>query len=242
MTAIDRAVAEIIGDDPVCRLGRMGHAAGDLGHLDPVGQEAERHRLGVGLLHLQPVPADGPAVEARGGAGLEPAHLQAGTIEVSRQAGGGGLAVTSGRDALVALVNDTVQEGAGGQDHSPGAQFDALPRHHADDPVAVQDQPLRRPGHQGQVGRLRQFGLHGLAVKPPVDLATGPPHGRPLGPVQQAELNPGLVAQSGHQTVHGIDLADQMALAQPADRRVAGHFSDGLEFLGQQHSASAHAR
>ena len=150
--------------------------------------------------------------------------------------------MTSGRDALVALVNDPVQEGAGGQDHSPGTQFDAFSRHYADNTVAVQDQPLRRPGHQGQVGRLRQFGLHGLPVKPPVDLAARAPHGRPLGTVQEAELNPGLVAQSGHQTVHGIDLADQMALAQPADGRVAGHFSDGLEFLGQQNGASARAR
>lgn len=126
----------------------MGHAASNLGHVDPVGQEAEGHRFGVGLLHLQAVPGDGPAIEARGGAGLQPAHLEAGTIEVGGQAGGRCLTVTAGGNALIALVNDAVEEGTRRQDHGPGAQLDPVARHHTDDAAVVQDQALGRPGHQ----------------------------------------------------------------------------------------------
>ena len=70
LAAIHGALAEIGGDDGVGLFSRMGDAAGDLAHVDPVGQEAEGHRLRIRLLHLQPVPGDGAAVEARGRAGL----------------------------------------------------------------------------------------------------------------------------------------------------------------------------
>ena len=52
---------------------------------------------------------------------------------------------------------------------------------------------------------------------------------------------PGLVDHA-HQPVQGVDLADQMALAQAADGRVAAHLADGLELVGEQQGARAEAR
>ena len=42
--------------------------------------------------------------------------------------------------------------------------------------------------------------------------------------------------------VEGVDLADQVALAQAADGRVAGHLADRLELVGEQQRARAQPR
>ncbi|MNS59720.1 hypothetical protein D3C72_926850 [compost metagenome] len=240
--AIDGALAQVLGDDAVGFLGRMSDAAGDLRHLDAVGQEAERHRFLVRRLHLQPIPGDGAAVQTRGRAGLQTPHHQAGAIEVGGQARRRRLAETTGSDALLAAMDDAVEEGAGRQDHGAGAKLSPLARRHPDDALAVQDQGLGRAGHQGQIRRLGQFGLHGLAVETTVDLAARAAHGGALGAVQQAELDARDIGQTAHDAVQSVDLAHQMALAQAADGRVAAHLANGLELLRQQQGAGARAR
>ena len=63
-----------------------------------------------------------------------------------------------------------------------------------------------------------------------------------LGAVEQAELDAGRVGDPAHQAVERIDLAHQMALAEPADRRIARHLADGRGLVGDQRGARAHAR
>ncbi|MNL13510.1 hypothetical protein D3C87_1344190 [compost metagenome] len=242
LAAIDGALAQVLGDDAVGFLGRMSDAAGDLRDLDAIGQEAERHRLLVRRLHLQLVPSDGAAVQASGRAGLQTPHHQARAIEVSGQTDRRRLAEATGGDALLAAMDDPVEEGARRQDHGAGAKLSPLARRHADDAVAVQDQGLGGARHQGQVRRLGQLGLHGLAVQPTVNLAARAAHGGALGAVQQAELDAGHIGQTPHDAVESIDLAHQMSLAQTADGRVAAHLSDCFQLLGQQQSAGARAR
>ena len=93
------------------------------------------------------------------------------------------------RDALVAAMDDAIQEGAGRQDDRPSPNRLSAASHDADDPVAFKDKPLGRPRHQGQIGRPLQFGLHGLAIEAAVDLAAWAPNGGALGSVQEAELD-----------------------------------------------------
>ena len=52
---------------------------------------------------------------------------------------------------------------------------------------------------------------------------------------------PARVGDLAHQAVEGVDLADQMPLAEPADGRIAGHLADGGEAVGDQRRARAHA-
>ena len=54
-------------------------------------------------------------------------------------------------------------------------------------------------------------------------------HGRALGSIEQPELDAGCVGDPAHQAVERVDLADQMALAEPADGRVARHLADRRE-------------
>ena len=241
MPAIDSAFAQILGDDPVRLFRRMGDAARDLGHGDPVGQEAEGYGLGVGRLHLQSVPGDGAPIQPGGRAGLEPTQRQPCGMQIGRQTGGRRFAMAACRNAQVAPVDDAVQEGPGRQHHSAGAHGLSRLGLDADDAGAVDNQARSRPGHQGQIGGGGKLGLHGLAIEAAVDLGPRPLHRRTLGAVQHAELDSGHVSEAPHDAVQRVNLADQMALAQPADGRVAAHLADGVEPLGQQDGARARA-
>ena len=45
-----------------------------------------------------------------------------------------------------------------------------------------------------------------------------------------------------HRAAQRVDLLDQMALADAADRGIAGHLAERLDVVGQQQRARAHAR
>ena len=83
--------------------------------------------------------------------------------------------------------------------------------------------------------------LHGLAIKLAVGLGAGALHRGAFAPVQHAELDAGGVSHPAHQAVEGVDLAHQMALAEAANGRIAGHFADRGEAVGDQRRARAHA-
>ena len=53
---------------------------------------------------------------------------------------------------------------------------------------------------------------------------------------------PAGIRDPAHQAVQRIDLADQMALAEAADRGIAGHRADGRKAMGHQRRPGAHAR
>ena len=48
------------------------------------------------------------------------------------------------------------------------------------------------------------------------------------------------VRHPAHQAIERIDLAHQMALADPADRGIARHFPERFQLVGQQQRARAH--
>jgi len=66
-------------------------------------------------------------------------------------------------------------------------------------------------------------------------------HRRALAAVQYAELDARPVDRSAHDAVERIDLAHEMGLAEPADRRVARHLADRRPLCGSA-AAYAHRR
>src|SRR5581483_8626391 len=81
----------------------------------------------------------------------------------------------------------------------------------------------------------------GAPVKLAVGLRAWALDRRPLAPVEDAELDARLVRNAAHEPVECIDLAHEVALAEPADGRVAGHLADGGEAMGDEGGARAHA-
>ncbi len=65
--------------------------------------------------------------------------------------------------------------------------------------------------------------LHRLAIELSVGLRTRAPYSWPLSSVQQPKLDARPIRNPPHQPVQCINLANEMALPETADRRVAGH-------------------
>ena len=219
-----------------------GDAAFDLWVLDPRGEQGERHRLVVRRLLVDTGPIDGPAVETGRGAGLQASEGKAEPRKSLRQAKRGALAHAAGRDLLIADMDQARQEGAGGDDHGPRRENAPIGQQETGDPALADDEIVRLPLDDGEIRRLQQLRLHGAGVELAVGLGARPAHGRALATVEKAELDSGLIGDAAHHAVEGIDLAHQMALAEPADGRIAGHGADGRELMGDKRRARTHAR
>ena len=83
----------------------------------------------------------------------------------------------------------------------------------------INDKIRNRLGADFEVRLLGQQRLHGLAIELAIGLRARAAHGRALAQVEHAELDAGAVDGAAHDAVERIDLAHQVALAQPADRR-----------------------
>ena len=75
---------------------------------------------------------------------------------------------------------------------------------------------------------LLQRRLHPPAIHALVRLRARRPHGRPAAAIEQLELNAGGVDRAAHQPAQRVDLANQVSLRRPADRRIARHVRDGI--------------
>ena len=67
-------------------------------------------------------------------------------------------------------------------------------------------------------------------------------HGRPLRAVEDAKLDAGGVDRLPHHAPERIDLADELRLADAADRRVAAHLADGVAVCREQCHAGSQPR
>ena len=126
----------------------------------------------------------------------------------------GAIAEAPGRRALVAEMDHSAQEGAGGQ-HDGGAGDDAaVGELDSRDGAAFGHDPGRFPFDHGQVRRFGDERLHGAPIELAVGLGARPLDGGTFAAVEHAELDAGRVGGAPHHAVERVDLAHQMALAQ----------------------------
>ena len=144
--------------------------------------------------------------------------------------------------ALEADVNSAAQKGADGQHDGARAKFDAALGDHAHHPIAFDLQIGRFLLEQRQIRLGLEHAADGALVELPVGLRTRGAHRRSLARVQGAKLDAGLIGGERHGAAQGIDLLDQMALADAADGRIAAHLAQRLDVVGEQQGAQAHAR
>ena len=140
-------------------------------------------------------------------------------------------------------MNEAAQERAGGQHDAARTDFAPVAEDEPTDPPrCIEQQILGRALDDRQTGGLGEQRRHGRAVELPIGLRAGAPHRRPLAAVQHAELDAGAVDRAAHDPVERIDLAHQMALGEPADRRVARHLADRRPVVRQEGRAGAKPR
>ncbi len=88
--------------------------------------------------------------------------------------------------------------------------------------------------------RLRfDCSANGLAIQLAIRLRARGADGRPLAGIQRAELDAGGIGGARHDAAQGIDLANQVALADATDGGIAAHRTDSLDALREQQRARA---
>src|SRR4030095_13696408 len=100
----------------------MGDVARESRRRDSLGEKREGPGRVVAILHCETVEADGAAVEAGRGAGLEPAHGEAESVKPVGEPKGRGLVNASRRDLALADMDEAAEEGAGGENHGAGRE------------------------------------------------------------------------------------------------------------------------
>ena len=163
-------------------------------------------------------------------------------VQAAREVDRRRVADAAGRGALVAEMNDAAQERAGGDDDGAAGKGASVGELDAGDRAALENEAARFALDDRQAGGLSDQALHRQAVELAVRLGARTLNGGALAAIEDPELNPGGVGGARHQPVEGVDFAHEVALAEAADRGVAGHHADGVALLRHQRGARAEAR
>ena len=230
---LDRAVGFRVG---------IGDVASQLCLPDRLGRKRQRRRRFVSVLRLQRVVVDAAFVQPRAGAGLQPPESEPQFAQMIAQPLDGEVPRPARGIIFLADVNQTLQE-------RPSRQNDGFRRKRLADlrfdaayAAVLYQQAFDAALPQVEVRRSLDNALHTLPVGGLVRLNTSGADRRSLARVQNAELDPGLVDRARHFTAEGVDFAHQMALADAADSRIAGHLANVVEIEGQQQSRAAETR
>ena len=244
---VERRAGEPPAHDGVDRLVRVGEVDRALGEdrreraVGAVG-EAERLRPLVPRLGLEAGEVDRRAEEPRRGAGLEPLQPQAGPPQGPGERLGRRLAGPAARDDLLAAEEAAAEERAGGQDDGARGEPPPVERLRPGDAPALEDQAGGLAALDPEPGLGGDDPPDGGGVALGVLLDPGPLDGRAAAAVEDAEVDPGEVGGDPHRAAHRVDLADEVPLADPADRRVAGEADEGVGVVGQEDDVGAAAR
>ena len=179
----------------------------------------------VARLLLEPRPVDRAAVEPRRRPGLEPPLPQADLADLVGQAPPTPARRAGRRRPLPRRRRSAHRGMCRWRSPAPGTQAarrwsrrrrSGRPRSAgASASATISSTPLSRD----QLGDRR-------AIESAVGLDARALHRRPLAAVEHAAVDRGAVGGARHQSVEHVELADQMALADAADRRVARHLAE----------------
>ena len=200
----------------------LGHAVAGL-----LGQHAE---------------VDAAPVDARRGAGFQTPLRQLELFQTAGQAHRRWIAGAPRRVVLQADVDFAVQESTGCEHHGFAIEAYAHLRDHASHSVTFNGQVVAGALEQPQILLIFQPLANGRAVQNPVGLRSSGAHGRAFGAVEDAKLDARFVGGRRHRATHGVDLFDEMAFADAANRRVAAHLAERFDVVRQQQGSTSHAR
>ena len=212
----------------------MGNPAGDLTHERSAVQEREHDRLIIARLRLQRLPADRAAIQTRRRAGLQAAAAADQLGELFGEPKRRLVANPPSGATLVADMDDSVQEGACGQDGGLRPNLAAIDKNDTRASATLNQKSRNLAPDNPQPLLPGKKALNGGPVERPVCLGPRTLHRRALAPVEKPELDAGPVCRHAHDPVKGINLSHQMALAQSADCRIARHGADGIRAEGDQ--------
>ena len=131
-------------------------------------------------------------------------------------------------------MDQTTQEGPGGNDDGSSRQLTAVGKSDTAEPALGDQQFVRLAFDHDEVCGLADRGLHRRCIKLAVRLGARPLNRWTLAAVENAKLDAAGIGNAAHQSVKRVYLPNQMAFAQTTDGGVAGHRADGRKAVGQQ--------
>src|ERR1039458_5313363 len=184
------------------------------------------------LLHRRKI--DRAAVDARRRAGFQAAYRKLQFAQPRSEANRGRVARPARLVIDHADVDQAGKKSASGQDHGTPGEADTQLRHHAAYPVALEREIVHRLLEQSEVGLIFQTCTDRLLVQQAVGLSAGSAHRGALARIEYAELDASLIRGDRHGSAQRVDFLDQVAFTDAADRRIAGHLSQGLNIMREQ--------
>ena len=235
---------EVFADQGVDGGIRPGDPAVDLVAGEGFTEEGERLRIGVARLAFEAGGVDRSGGEPAGGAGLEAFEADAGLGQAAADPRGRPLPCPSPRRLGLAGVHDRLEERPGGEHDRLGPVLGPADDADANGPQRRASGPAGREWLEKEAvdeflaeiepRHLLHESLHLELVLPLVGLGPGAVHRRPLGAVEDTEVDPSGIDRPPHEPSQGVDLAHELPLADAADGRVAAHLADGVEVAREQ--------
>ena len=127
-----------------------------------------------------------------------------------------------------------IEECADREHHGWCVKFKPHLRDDAFDGTAVFDQIDHRLLEYRQTGLVFQFTADRHAIELTIGLGARRAYRRALAPVENPELDAGLIRGQRHFAAERVDFLDQVAFADAADRGIAGHLPEGFDAVRQQ--------
>ena len=224
-------------------LVRGRDVAADLARVLASATEERKDRHGfIAVLHQQSGVIDRTAVDARRRAGLEASDTQRQCAQAFRETVRRRIAGASARRLLESDVDLAAEKRADRKHDRTRRELEA---HGSDDAgnAAVLDRGVGDLGlEQRQVRLVLDDRADRLLVERTVGLRARRANGRTFARIERAELDAGPVDGTRHRATQRIDLTDEVALADAADRRVAAHLAQRLDALRDEQRARAASR
>ena len=221
---------------------RPANRAKGLRYLPSVRQRRHCPAILIRWLLGQGGPVDGPPIQPRRRSGFQTGAWQTRIANLLPQRNRRCLPGPPAGDRFLAPKQFAVQKSPGRQNHCLGVNFRTVGHADTGDGGAGQNQARDLSLDDGQAILRIEHPVDGGFVEFPVSLDPRPLHRRALGQIEHAIMDSSGIGSPSDQAVKRIDLADQMALAQPADSRVAGHRPDTVAGKADQSGRHAHAR
>jgi hypothetical protein len=201
----------------------------------PIGQKRKGRRRIIAVLNIEPSPINRPAIQPGRGSCLQPPEAKLQTMKRVRKTQRGQVPDPTGRDLFLTDMDDSVQKSSGGKHHATGAYLISGARNNPGRlPRLITEQVFRRGFANRQIGLFRQDALHGVSVELAIGLGPRPADSGTFAAVENAKLDTGAINRPSHHAIQRVDLPDQLAFGEAANRWITGHFSDRCAFLGQE--------
>jgi hypothetical protein len=131
------------------------------------------------------------------------------------------------------------EKGSGGQHHRLSIEADASLSHHAGRSSRGDQDIVYRLLKQRQIGLALEHRANRSAIQNPVRLGASRTDRGSFAGVEDTKLDPSHVGGEAHGAAQRIYFLDQVPLADPADRRIAGHLTQRFDAMGEEQRALA---